>query len=132
MNLGYRGYDVMWWMCCAVMNCMKASKGGIFCKNFLGVCIVRIFPGVQCMAFLVLEAALKMEGYLLNVSQICRCSFWSNVKKSVARSCQGPSWTSLRSIGCVACCFLLCTDGTSLYIVNYMCLYWASRQWIGL
>ena len=41
------------------------------------------------MAFVVLEDALSMKGYLPKVSYISRCSLLWNVKKSVARSCHG-------------------------------------------
>ena len=56
------------------------------------------------MAFVILEVVLNMNGYLLNVSQMNRCSLQWNVKKSLARSCHEPSGTSLRSMGCVALC----------------------------
>ena len=55
------------------------------------------------MAFVVLEKPLNMKGYFLKMLHISMCSLPWNVKTSVARSCHGPSGTSLGSMGCVAC-----------------------------
>ena len=55
------------------------------------------------MAFVVLKMVWNLNGYLLDVSQICKCSSPWNVKASAARSCHGSPGTSLGSMGYVAC-----------------------------
>ena len=64
-----------------------------------------------------LEDILYMRGYLLNVSAMRTYSFLLKVKKSVARSCQGPSGTSLGSMDWIAWVALCCMQILHLFTV---------------
>ena len=70
----YKGDDLMCVMCCAAIDCAKASdanRGLLLVCNHLG-CPYHdnICWNLICAAFVILYIILNMKGYLLNVSQM--------------------------------------------------------------